>query len=167
MQQTVPDPLEVAPTEPMSRETIERAERVYETDGKDLMRVRFEPVRTFAGFRVTSIVFVSVIAALVAWNAWLTREVVTLNRQKIVSVSLASIITDFVRDQSHASGSPDEAAARTKLYLVATQKALLDLARNGTPVLASEAVLGNSVPDHTAQVKATVAKALADQPGQH
>ena len=53
------------------------------------------------------------------------------------------------------------------VHLFATQKALLELAKNGTPIVASEAVLGNSVPDATAQVKASVARAMAPQADQH
>jgi len=122
--------------------------------------------RNFAGFRLPTLGFIAAILALLAWNSWMTREVLALRRQHIVSVSLASLITDFVHDQSRQPGSPDEAALRTRLYLVATQKALVELARNGTPVLASEAVLGNSVPDDTVQVKQAVARAMA-QAGQH
>jgi len=123
--------------------------------------------RSFAGYRLTTLALVAVIAGLVVWNAWITREVITLRRHKIVSVSLASIITDFVQTQARQPGSPDEAAARTKMYVFATQKALLELAKNGTPIVASEAVLGNSVPDATAQVKASVARAMAPQADQH
>ena len=166
MQQTRPDSPEAEPAPAISNELFDRSEHVYETDGKDLMRARFEPVRMFAGFRVSTIVFVAVVAGLLAWNIWMTREVIALKRHRVVSVSLASIITDFIRDQAHAQGSPDEAAMRTRMYLVATQKALVELAKNGTPVLASEAVLGNSVPDDTAQVKQAVARAMT-QAGQH
>ena len=123
-------------------------------------------LRTFAGFRLSTLFVAVVIVGLLAWNAWMTREMLAMKRHRPVSVSLASIITDFVHDQARQSGSPDQAAMRTRLYLVATQKALVELARNGTPVLASEAVLGDSVPDDTAQVKEAVAKAMA-QAGQH
>ena len=126
-----------------------------------------EVVRCFAGFRLTTLALIGVIAGLLAWNSWMTREVFALKRHRVVSVSLASIIADFVQTQAHQAGSPDEAAMRTRLYLAATQKALLDLARNGTPVLASEAVLGNSVPDDTARVKEAVARTIATQVGQH
>ncbi len=161
----------------METETLEFVEATSEPMSVEPYPVRARPSRpaatvsariphSFAGFRLTTLTLVAAIAGLLVWNVWITREVVGLKRHRIVSVSLASIIADFVRDQAHAQGTPDEAATRTKLYLVATQKALIDLARNGTPVVASEAVLGNSVPDDTAAVKAAVARAVAGEPGQ-
>ncbi len=116
--------------------------------------------RTFAGFRLTTIVLAAVIALLIAWNIWSTRELLALRKQKIVSVSLATLITDYVAEQSKAGGSPEEVSAKAKLYLAATESALRNLGKDGTPVLASEAVIGNSVPDYTPAVKEAVAKAL-------
>ncbi|WP_454887617.1 TrbI F-type domain-containing protein [Sphingomonas oryzagri] len=116
---------------------------------------------TFAGFRLTTLLLVAIIFALACWNIWTTRELLALKHRRIVSVSLATLITDFVRNESHQSGDPQQMAAETRRYLVATQLALKSLAGDGTPVVASEAVLGNSVPDVTPQVKQAVARAMA------
>lgn len=118
-------------------------------------------LRTFAGFRLTTLALVTVILALGAWNAWTTRELLALKERRIVSVSLGTLITDFVRSESHQSGDQQQMAAETRRYLLATQLALKSLASNGTSVVASEAVLGNSVPDYTPQVKQAVVRAMA------
>jgi hypothetical protein len=128
---------------------------------------RFAMPASFAGIRISTLLLAAFVLGLLGWNAWITRELAVLKRHRPVSVSLATLVTDFVRDQSHQPTSPDEAAFRTKLYLVATQKVLADLGRDGTPVFASEAVLGSSVPDETAQVRSSVTRAMAASAGQH
>ena len=73
-----------------------------------------------------------------------------------MSVSLARIVQDYIAVEAHNGGTPDTAAMRTKLYLAATQSAIRSLTEEGTTVLVSEAVAGNSVPDVTPQLKAEI-----------
>lgn len=118
------------------------------------------PARRFAGFRVTSIALVVTLLAMFAWNVWATRHIMALEKKQVVSVSLQGLITDFVLSESRRGATPEETQAKTKAYLAAVQTAVTNLGKNGTPVLVSEAVVGNSVPDATPVVKAAVAKAM-------
>lgn len=113
-------------------------------------------VRTFAGFRVRTLVIAGLCAALALWNVWLTVRVHQLQSREIVSVSLVGLVTDFVRNEARSGSTPEQATLRTKVYLDATQAAMKGLARDGKIVILSEAVAGNSVPDYTPAVKAAV-----------
>jgi len=83
-----------------------------------------------------------------------------LKRHRIVSVSLSTLISDFVIAESRSGGSAEETSARTKYYIAATQSAMKQLSADGTTILVSEAVMSNSVPDYTPVIKAAVTKAL-------
>ena len=102
---------------------------------------------------------------LLVWNAWASRELLALKRHRMVSVSLSTLISDFVIAESRSGGSAEETSARTKLYIAATQAAMKSLAADGTTILVSEAVMSNSVPDYTPVVKAAVDKALKGPSG--
>lgn len=116
--------------------------------------------RTFAGFKLTTIAVVVAFLALVFWNAWATRKIMALEQRQVVSVSLQTLISDFITSESRKSGNEEETAFKTKLYLTAVEKAVAELGADGTPVLVSEAVLGNSVTDATPRIKAAVDKAM-------
>lgn len=112
--------------------------------------------RTFAGLPRSTIVLGALVLFLSLWATWATRELLALREHRIVSVSLGSIVRDFIAAEAHARSTPDQAAYRTRVYLDATQGAMRNLARENTTILVSEAVVGNSVPDITAQVKSAV-----------
>ena len=98
-------------------------------------------------------------ALALIWAAWATRTLVALEQRQIVSVSLSRLVEDFVAAEARNGGTPDEAAKRTGAYLAAINQAVADLGRDGTTVLVSEATLGRSVEDRTAEVRARVARA--------
>lgn len=116
------------------------------------------------GFAPRDLAIVAAFLVLVVWAFWATRELLELRDRRIVSVSLSTIIKNFVAAEARNGSSPDQAAARTKAYLAATDAAMQSLSRSGATVLVSEAVVGNSVPDMTGAVAAAVRQAMATQP---
>ncbi len=116
------------------------------------------------GFTPRDLAIVAAFLVLVVWAFWATRELLELRDRRIVSVSLSTIIKNFVAAEARNGSSPDQAAARTKAYLAATDAAMQSLSRSGATVLVSEAVVGNSVPDMTGAVAAAVQQAMTKQP---
>jgi Type-F conjugative transfer system protein (TrbI_Ftype) len=116
------------------------------------------------GFTPRDLAIVAAFLVLVVWAFWATRELLELRDRRIVSVSLSTIIKNFVASEARNGSSPEQAAARTRAYLVATDAAMQSLSRSGATVLVSEAVVGNSVPDMTGAVADAVRQAMAKQP---
>ncbi|WP_197277044.1 TrbI F-type domain-containing protein [Sphingomonas profundi] len=116
--------------------------------------------RTIAGWSVTRVATALLLAIALIWTAWATRTLVALEQRQIVSVSLSRLVEDFVAAEARNGGTPEEAAKRTGTYLAAINTAVADLGRDGTTVLVSEATLGRSVEDRTADVRTRVARAL-------
>jgi hypothetical protein len=116
--------------------------------------------RTFAGLSFPMLALLVAMLGLLIWAGWTTRELLTLKRHRIVSVSLSTLVSDFVIAESRSGGSAEETSARTKYYIAATQTAMKQLSADGTTILVSEAVMSNSVPDYTPVIKAAVDKAM-------
>jgi hypothetical protein len=116
--------------------------------------------RTFAGLSFPMLALLVAMFGLLIWAGWTTRELLALKRHRIVSVSLSTLISDFVIAESRGGGSAEETSARTKFYIAATQSAMKKLSADGTTILVSEAVMSNSVPDYTPVIKAAVDKAM-------
>ena len=112
--------------------------------------------RTFAGLPISTLILGSIVLLMALWSAWITRELLIVRSHRVVSVSLARIVQDYIAVEAHNGGTPETSAMRTKLYLAATQAAIRSLTEEGTTVLVSEAVAGNSVPDVTPQLKADI-----------
>lgn len=120
--------------------------------------------RTFAGFALRDLLMMAAGLAFTLWAIWATTALLELRQRRIVSVSLSTIIKDFVSAQARSAATPEIAAARTKAYLGAVDAAMQSMSRDGTTVLVSEAVVGNSVPDMTSAVSAAVNDWLAKAP---
>lgn len=120
--------------------------------------------RLILGFAARDLALVAAFLSFTLWAIWATTSLVELRQRRIVSVSLSTIIKDFVAAQARTAASPEIAAARTRAYLAATDAAMQSLSRDGTTVLVSEAVVGNSVPDMTRAVSAAVNAWLAKAP---
>ena len=112
--------------------------------------------RTFAGLPISTLILGGIVLLMALWSAWITRELLIVRSHRVVSVSLARIVQDYIAVEAHNGGTPETSAMRTKLYLAATQAAIRSLTEEGTTVLVSEAVAGNSVPDVTPQLKADI-----------
>jgi hypothetical protein len=115
------------------------------------------------GFTPRDLAVIAAFLLLTVWAFWATRELLELRDRRIVSVSLSTIIKNFVAAEARNGSSPEQAAARTKAYLAATDAAMQSLSRGGATVLVSEAVVGNSVPDMTGAVADAVRQAMAKQ----
>lgn len=118
--------------------------------------------RTFGGFKVTHIAVAVALSTLALWNVWATRQVLELQDRRIVSVSLATLVADFVAAEARNGGTQEQTAARTQAYLSAVQGAVKGLAGEGTTIVVSEAVVGNSVPDVTPVLKRRLDAALGE-----
>ena len=102
---------------------------------------------------------IAVLAIAVAgWMIWATRTLIVLRERRIVSVSLSSLVRDFVAAEARAPQAGEASAARTRAYLAAVDHAVSALGRDGTVVLVSEATLGRSVPDATGMVRREIAR---------
>lgn len=121
--------------------------------------------RQFAGFAVRDLAFVLAFLLLTLWASWATRELLALRQARIVSVSLATLVRDFVSSEARVLSTPEAAAAHTRAYLAAINDAMRALTDDGATVLVSEAVVGNSVPDLTPQVAAKVRAQMATSSG--
>ena len=115
---------------------------------------------TIAGWPWGRVLLAVLMAANLIWSAWATREILALGKRQIVTVSLATLVGDFVKAEARNGGDPASTEARTRAYLAAIDKAVANLGRDGTVVLVSEATLGRSVPDRTAAVRADLARTL-------
>ena len=121
--------------------------------------------RQFAGFAVRDLALVMAFVLLTLWASWATRELLALRQARIVSVSLATLVRDFVSSEARVASSPEATAAHTRAYLAAVNDAMRGLTDDGATVLVSEAVVGNSVPDLTPQVAAAVKAKMATTSG--
>lgn len=130
------------------------------------------PRPVFAGLTVRELSVLFAFLVVFLWAAWATRELLALKERRIVSVSLATMVQSFVAAEARRGASQGEAAARTRAYLGAIDGAMRAISSDGTTVLVSEAVLGNSVPDVTQTVMKAVnariglSPAPAQAPGQ-
>ncbi len=116
--------------------------------------------RTIAGWPLVRVIAAVLLTGALVWAAWTTRTVVELQQRRIVSVSLSRLVEDFVAAEARNGGTPEQSARRTASYLAAVNKAVAELGQGGTTVLVSEAILGRSVDDRTADVRARVARAM-------
>lgn len=120
--------------------------------------------RTIAGWPLGHVLMAALMVANAVWSAWATKSLVELQERRIVAVGLNGLVSDFVATESRRTASPDQAAARTRIYLAALDHAVGELEQDGTVVLVKESVLGHGVPDQTALVRARVEQALERAP---
>lgn len=92
----------------------------------------------------------------IGWAAWSTKAILDLQRREIVSVSLTTILRDFVTAESNRSQTPEMATARTRIFLTGVDDIMKGLKADGKIVLLTEAVAGNSVPDVTSVITEAV-----------
>lgn len=118
----------------------------------------------FGGFSPRQLAGMALVVIMLLWAAWATRELMILKNRRTVSVSLATMVQEFVAAEARRGANQQEAAARTKAYLTAIDAAMRAISEDGTTILVSEAVLGNSVPDVTQTVMKAVNSRLGIAP---
>lgn len=119
------------------------------------------PPRRFAGFTLNQLGAGVLIVVAIVWAMWATRQLLAVPaREKIVTVRLSGLVTDFVSAAAR-SGEPEaQLAQRTQAYMVELQKALNARSDAGEIVLVGEAVVSSSVEDITPAIAAEVAKVV-------
>lgn len=116
--------------------------------------------RRILGWRADVLAACLVGIAVAVWGLWLTREILILKERRIVSVSLQTLVEDYVAGAAREGLSEAEAQRRTKAYLAAVEAAIASLNDGRTTVVVSEAVVGSTVPDVTPAVKAAIARGM-------
>ena len=119
----------------------------------------------FAGFSWGQLGAGAVCAVAMAWGGWLTREVDHLKHHRIVAVGLSGMINDFVMTEARSGNSPEQVQRDTAAFMGLLQTAMRARAANGETILVGEAVVGGSVPDVTAEVRAEVGKLMTASQG--
>ncbi|KWV92514.1 type-F conjugative transfer system protein TrbI [Erythrobacter sp. AP23] len=104
---------------------------------------------------------VAVIVAALLWGAWLTQQVTSSPKQRIVTVRLAETIGTFVEEAARANGDPAVVQAASLSYLKAAESAVAEMGRDGRVVLVAEAVLAGAAEDATPELERRIADKLA------
>ena len=104
---------------------------------------------------------VAVLVAALLWGAWLTQQVTSSPKQRIVTVRLAETIGTFVEEAARADADPAVVQAASLAYLKAAESAVADMGRDGRVVLVAEAVLAGAAEDATPELERRIADKLA------
>ena len=105
---------------------------------------------------------VLLVAALL-WGAWITQQVTTSPKQRIVTVRLAETIGTFVEEAARADADPAVVQAASLAYLKAAESAVADMGHDGRVVLVAEAVLAGAAEDATPELEQRIADKLAGE----
>lgn len=110
--------------------------------------------QTRAGTVRGQVMLVAALIGVLCWGAWMTRAVLDLRAgpARVVKVQLASLVGDFVRAEARGNASPDQIGPRTAQFMKVLDATIARHARGGQIILVSEAVVGGSVPDITADI---------------
>ena len=106
---------------------------------------------------------VAVLVAALLWGAWLTQQVTSSPKQRIVTVRLAETIGTFVEEAARADADPAVVQAASLAYLKAAEAAVADMGRDGRVVLVAEAVLAGAAEDATPELERRIADKLAGE----
>lgn len=115
---------------------------------------------TVAGWPIGHVLVVIAVLVGLLWAAWATRLLLDLSKRQIVSVSLSTLVGDFIAAESRNGGTPEQTASRTAAYLAAVNQSVSALGADGATVIVTEATLGKTVPDRTSQVREDVMRVL-------
>ena len=106
---------------------------------------------------------VAVLVAALLWGAWLTQQVTSSPKQRIVTVRLAETIGTFVEEAARADADPAVVQAASLAYLKAAESAVADMGHDGRVVLVAEAVLAGAADDATSELEQRIADKLAGE----
>lgn len=119
--------------------------------------------KRFAGINPGALAFAAVLLAGVAWGAWATQKLRTLERREVVTVELGRLMGDFVEAEARSGRPAEETRARVEAYLKAVEASVARLGRDGRTVLVAEAVVAGQGPDMTGAVRIDVARRMGAQ----
>ena len=106
---------------------------------------------------------VALLVAALLWGAWLTQQVTSSPKQRIVTVRLAETIGTFVEEAARADADPAVVQAASLAYLKAAESAVADMGHDGRVVLVAEAVLAGAADDATSELEQRIADKLAGE----
>ena len=106
---------------------------------------------------------VALLVAALLWGAWLTQQVTSAPKQRIVTVRLAETIGTFVEEAARADADPAVVQAASLAYLKAAESAVADMGHDGRVVLVAEAVLAGAADDATSELERRIADELAGE----
>lgn len=106
---------------------------------------------------------VAVLVAALLWGAWLTQQVISAPKQRIVTVRLAETIGSFVEEAARADADPAVVQAASLAYLKAAEAAVAEMGGDGRVVLVAEAVLAGAAEDATPELERRIADKLAGE----
>ena len=106
---------------------------------------------------------VALLVAALLWGAWLTQQVTSAPKQRIVTVRLAETIGTFVEEAARANADPAVVKAASLAYLKAAESAVADMGHDGRVVLVAEAVLAGAAEDATPELERLIADKLAGE----
>ena len=106
---------------------------------------------------------VAVLVAALLWGAWLTQQVTSSPKQRIVTVRLAETIGTFVEEAARADADPAVVQAASLAYLKAAESAVADMGHDGRVGLVAEAVLAGAADDATSELERRIADELAGE----
>lgn len=100
------------------------------------------------------VLLVAGLIGVLCWGAWMTRAILDLRAApaRVAKVQLASLVGDYVRAEARGNASPDQIGPRTAQFMKVLDATIARHARGGQIILVSEAVVGGSVPDITAEI---------------
>ncbi len=106
---------------------------------------------------------VALLVAALLWGAWITQQVTSSPKQRIVTVRLAETIGTFVEEAARADADPAVVQAASLAYLKAAESAVADMGHDGRVVLVAEAVLAGAAEDATPELEQRIADQLAGE----
>ena len=106
---------------------------------------------------------VALLVAALLRGAWLTQQVTSAPKQRIVTVRLAETIGTFVEEAARADADPAVVQAASLAYLKAAESAVADMGHVGRVVLVAEAVLAGAADDATSELEQRIADKLAGE----
>lgn len=105
----------------------------------------------------------ALLVAALLWGAWITQQVTSAPKQRIVTVRLAETIGTFVEEAARADADPAVVQAASLAYLKAAESAVADMGHDGRVVLVAEAVLAGAADDATSELEQRIADKLAGE----
>ena len=102
-----------------------------------------------------------VLAVMLVWAAWVTKELISRPASTVVRLNLAGLVQEYMVAASHSNWTADQIAKQTHVFTEAIDGLIAAYSRDGKVLLITEAVLSKNVPDITPQVRSAILKKVA------
>lgn len=98
------------------------------------------------------------------WACWATAKILGHRERPVVSVDLGRIMSEFIREETARDLPPEEAAVRAAMFARLAEEGVSVLAADGSLVLVSQAVVGQSARDATSDLMRYIDRRIAETP---